>query len=77
MTAEEADQRIILSRQTLRKYVQMVLSGDLPAMDLALMSDEIGQLERIADAHPGKAEKIRTLGEEWLKLMAIIRGKLN
>lgn len=77
MTSDEADQRIMLSRQTLRRYVQMVAGGQLPVLDMGLMNDELDHLERIADRHPGKVEKITALGHEWLELMARIRAKLH
>lgn len=77
MNAEEADERIMKSRQTLRKYAQMVAGGVLPVLDMGLMNDELDHLERIADRHPSKLEKIQALGEEWLSLMARIRAKLN
>ncbi|WIY54103.1 hypothetical protein O9Z70_06175 [Devosia sp. YIM 151766] len=77
MTSDEADQRIILSRHTLRRYSAMVAAGELPVMDMGLMNDELDLLERIAEKHPSKVEKIRALGEEWLAMMAQIRAKLN
>jgi len=77
MTAEEADQRIILSRQTLHRYKAMVDAGQLPVMDMGLMNDELELLESIADRHPEKEAKIVKLGEDWLEMMARIRAKLN
>lgn len=77
MTPTEADERIMKSRQTMHRYVQMVAAGQIPAADMGLMNDELDLLERIAEMHPEKAEKIRRLGEEWLSLMASIRAKLN
>jgi hypothetical protein len=77
MTEAEADQRIILSRQTLHSYVRMVDAGDIPVADMGLMNDELDMLERIASRHPLKMEKIRVLGEEWLSLTARIRARLN
>jgi hypothetical protein len=77
MDATEADARIILSRQTLHRYSAMVAAGETPAHDMQIMADEIGVLERIAEDHPIKAEKVYRLGEEWLSLMASIRAKLN
>jgi len=77
MTAEEADQSIILSRQTLYRYKAMVEAGRLPVMDMGLMNDELDLLERIADRHPEKEAKIVKLGEDWLDMMARIRAKLN
>lgn len=77
MTPEQADQRIILSRQTLHRYNAMIASGVIPHADLGLMTDEISELERIAEAHPVKAVKAYRLGEEWLSLIASIRAKMN
>ncbi len=77
MTPAEADQRIILSRQTLYRYKAMVEVGQLPVMDMGLMNDELELLESIADRHPAKEAKIVKLGEDWLELMARIRAKLN
>ncbi|WP_323015508.1 hypothetical protein [Devosia sp.] len=77
MTPAEADQRIILSRRTLFKYKAMIAGGELPVWDMGLMHDELDLLERIADSHPTKTEKIRALGEEWLRMMAAIQARLN
>lgn len=77
MGPTEADERIIKSRQTLRRFTAMVAGGDLPIWDMGLMTDELDHLERIADRHPGKKAKIIALGEEWLSLMKSIRAKLN
>lgn len=77
MTDEEADQRIIASRQTLQRYKAAVAAGLVPVQDMGLMNDELDLLERIADRCPAKRDKIIRLGEEWLFLMARIRAKLN
>ncbi|AVF04733.1 MULTISPECIES: hypothetical protein [Devosia] len=74
MTPEEADQRIILSRQTLHRYRAMMDSGVIPHADtLALWSREIDQLLIIATDHPEKAEKIAALLERWRDLIGKVR----
>lgn len=77
MTPEEADARIILSRQTLHRYAEMTRAGQWPVADLQLMTDEIMDLERLAEMHPVKAEKLYRLAESWLALIEAVRGKLN
>lgn len=77
MTPEEADQRIILSRQMLHRYNDVLTSGQVPMNELHLMTNEIQQLERIAEAHPIKAEKVYRLAEYWLVLVNSIRAKMN
>ena len=73
MTPEEADQRIIKSRQTLAIYSRMVDAGMVMEADIGLMNDEIGVLVDIAQMHEGKAEKIAALVEQWRDLMGKIR----
>jgi hypothetical protein len=77
MTPDEADHRIILSRQMLARYAQMIASGQLPVHDLGLMHDELDLLERMADGRPTKIDRIRALGGEWLSVIAQIRAKLH
>lgn len=77
MTAEEADQRIILSRRTFHRYDAMMAAGEVPAHDLQMMSDEILELERIAEEHPIKAEKVYRLAEHWMRLIASMRAKMH
>lgn len=78
MTPAEADQRIMLSRQTLSKYVQMMLAGESPALSsLQLFAEEISILQAIADEHQGKAMKIERIADGWTDLMASVRRKLN
>lgn len=77
MTAEEADQRIILSRQALARYADMTRAGQWPVGDLQLMADKIMELEAIALDHPVKAEKVYRLAESWGALADAVRGKLN
>lgn len=77
MTPAEADQRIILSRQTLARYADMTRAGQWPVADLQIMTDEIMELERLAEMHPVKAEKLYRLAESWLALIEAVRGKLN
>lgn len=77
MTATDADQRIMLSRMTLAKYVQ---AGSAPTpidSNLALFTQEIAILEGIAEAHPIKAAKITVLVGEWRRYMGAVKAKLN
>jgi len=77
MTPSEADQRIILSRQTLHRYADMTRAGQWPIADLQIMTDEIALLEGIAELHPVKAEKVYRLAESWGALADAVRGKLH
>lgn len=73
MTPEEADARIILSRQTLHRYRAMMDSGIIPEEDLTLMKSEIVALVALAQENPGKADKVGRLVSEWRDLMGKIR----
>lgn len=77
MTAEEADQRIILSRTTLVRYAEMAAAGQYPTSDMGLIGDEISILEQIAEAYPGKAAKLESLIERWVGFRVWMKGKLN
>lgn len=78
MTAEEADQRIILSRQTLHRYAQMVTGGVDPAPGtLVLVGEEIALLEALAEGHPGKVAKLANLVGEWVAFRERMRAKLH
>lgn len=77
MTPSQADQRIMISRQTLAGYADMTRAGQWPIADLPMMADEIIVLERIAETHPAKAEKVYRLAESWAALIEATRGKLN
>lgn len=78
MSPEDADSRIILSRQTLSKYVAMNAAGDGPGPEtLPLMTDEISILLEIAEGHTSKAMKIERLVEGWIALQEAVKAKLN
>lgn len=77
MSPAEADRRILLSRQSLNRYAAMTRAGTWPVGDLTLMTVELSVLERIADAHPDKAQKAYNLGESWLAMIEAVRGKLH
>jgi hypothetical protein len=77
MTPEEANQRIIKSRQTLHRYAEMTRAGQWPLADLNLMAEEIVVLEGIAVDQPVKAEQVYRLAESWGAMMDAVRGKLN
>lgn len=78
MTPAEADQRIILSRQTLSAYIRGIQrTGDHPVEDLPLIRAEILLLEGIAEEHPGKAMKIMELVTWWRAFESNVREKLN
>jgi hypothetical protein len=73
MTPAEADARIIKSRQTLAVYIRMVAAGMKLDADLGMMDAELGVLVDISHAHPGEAEKIAALVEQWRDLMEKVR----
>lgn len=77
MTPEQADKRIILSRQTLHRYADMTRAGQWPIADLPLMVQEVALLEEIAEMHQGKALKIEVIVEGWRAMIEAVRGKLN
>lgn len=73
MTPEEADARIIKSRQTLHRYRAMMESGIVPHADLGIMNGEISLLIDIAEQVPAKADKIASLIGQWRDIMGKIR----
>ena len=74
MTPEEADARIIKSRQKAHAYRAMIDGGTMPHQDtLRIMDGEISLLEDIARRAPVKADKIAALVEQWRDLMGKIR----
>jgi len=74
MTPEEADDRIIKSRQMLHQYTAMIDGGTIPHVDtLNLWSQEIDVLLDIATALPSKASKVLALMKQWRDLMGTIR----
>lgn len=74
MTHEEADARIIKSRQQAHAYRAMIDGGTMPHQDtLRIMDGEISLLEDIAQQVPIKADKIAALVEQWQDLMGKIR----
>lgn len=77
MTPAEADQRIILSRHTLARYVQMTKELRWPIDDLPLFQSEIAMLEAIAEEHPGKVAKLVKLVSEWVAFREAVRSKMN
>lgn len=77
MTPAEADQRIILSRQTLVRYAEMAAAGQYPTSDIGLIGDEIAILEQIAEVYPIKAAKLESLIERWADFRVRMKGKLN
>ena len=77
MTPAEADQHIILSRQTLFRYAQMAAAGQLPHADGALFNNEIALLDLLAEQHPEKAQKLAKLVSEWVAFREGMRAKLH
>lgn len=77
MTPEEADQRIILSRQHLHRYNASALAGQLPMGDGHMVAQEIALLEGIAEMHPSKAPKIESLVKDWLALAHQMRAGMH
>ncbi|WP_240233565.1 hypothetical protein [Devosia lacusdianchii] len=78
MTSDEADQRIILSRQTLRDYLSLAAIGEgAGPLDRTLIADEIRFLEAIAEDYPSKAEKLARLVSEWVAFLDGLKAKLH
>ncbi len=78
MTAEEADRRIVLSRHTLAKFVQMTSAGvDPHPGTMALVAEEIAILEGISEEHPSKVAKLLKLVSEWVAFREGLRAKLH
>lgn len=68
MTPADADQRIILSRHTLKRFYQLSAAGQrVPAESISLIEDEINLLDSIAKEHPGKVNKLLVLVGEWVR----------
>ena len=67
MTPADADQRIILSRHTLKRFYQLSATGQkVPADSIPLIEDEINLLDEIAKEHPGKVNKLLVLVGQWI-----------
>ena len=77
MTPAEADQRIILSRQTYHRYRAMIDEGILPDRDMILFDQEILLLNMIAGEFPDKAEKLASLADDWKELWRRLRATMN
>ena len=78
MTPAEADRRIILSRQTLHRYVQMVAGGVDPMPGtMMLVTEEIAVLEALGEEHPGKVAKLVALVGEWVAFREGLRSRLH
>lgn len=77
MTPAEADQRIILSRQTYHRYRAMIDDGILPDRDMLLFDQEILQLNMMAEAFPEKAGKLASLADDWKALWRRLRDTMH
>jgi hypothetical protein len=77
MTPAEADERIVLSRHTLHRYVALADSGYFLTSDSVLVADEIALLEDIAEEHPGKAAKLESLVPDWRAFQDRIKAKMH
>lgn len=78
MTPSEADERIILSRSTLVRYIQLTSAGVDPMPGtLALVHDEIAILEGIGERHPGKVAKLIKLVSDWVAFREGLKAKLH
>lgn len=78
MTSAEADDRIILSRHTLKRYLQLAATGHAASHeDVPLIDRELEILDGIAEQHPDKVAKILGLVAEWLAFREGIRVTLH
>lgn len=78
MTPTEADDRIILSRSTLARFIQLTSAGIDPMPGtLVLVNDEIAILEDIGEQHPGKVAKLIWLVSDWLAFREGLKAKLH
>jgi hypothetical protein len=78
MTPADADQRIILSRHTLKRFYQLSAAGQkVSAENIQLVEDEINLLDDIAKEHPGKVSKLLALVGEWIEFRDSIRATLH
>lgn len=78
MTSAEADQRLILSRHTLKRFRQLAASGHKVSADnIPLVEDEINVLDSIASEHPDKVSKLLGLVGEWIEFRDSIRVTLH
>jgi hypothetical protein len=69
MTPGEADRRIVLSRHTLGKFRQGLVSIN----NVSLITGEIALLEGIAQSHPSKANKLARLVNDWREYLDRVR----
>lgn len=66
MTSAEARQRLILSRHTLKKFVQLGALGRNPDVeDLPLIEEEISTLDQLSARHPDLRVPLEALITEW------------
>lgn len=78
MTPAEADDRIILSRSTLARYIRLTSAGVDPMPGtLVLVHDEIVILEGIGEQHPGKVAKLIKLVSEWVTFREGLKARLH
>lgn len=78
MTPAQADQRIILSRHTLKRFYQLAASGHRVSNDdIPLVEDEINLLDGIAKEHPGMVNKLLALVGDWIEFRDSIRVTMH
>jgi len=78
MTSAEADQRIILSRHTLKRFKQLAAAGQSVSQEnIPLVEQEINLLDGIAKEHPGMVHKLLVLVGDWIEFRDSIRMTLH
>ncbi|WEK03214.1 MAG: hypothetical protein P0Y65_13500 [Candidatus Devosia phytovorans] len=78
MNAADADQRIILSRHTLKRYGQLTTIGQSATHeDVLLIDKELEILDAIAAQFPEKVPKLLRLVAEWLTFRDRIQVTLH
>lgn len=78
MTSAEADQLIVLSRHSLKRFRQLAAAGHrATAANLPLIEKELSVLNHIAHNYPDKVSKFLGLVGEWLELRDSIRVTLH
>jgi hypothetical protein len=76
MTPEQADKRVILSRQVIATWERMGGPGGPVSDNLRLVKNEIEILQNIAALHEGKAAKIKALISRYTALVEKLQAML-
>lgn len=68
MTADEAEQRVLLSRRTLASFTQALKTHHVSRFNAKLFQEEIATLEAIGNQHPGQTRNLLALVGKWVDL---------